>query len=131
MVSPQLELQLQRLSCRPQQHWQQFGFCLNQRNYRSDSSDNDKKSHEWPISVDLWCALHFVMKAKMLALTIVATKNRKPRFAFHVGFNPTQSELIMDLMRASHDDPEKADDRSLIPLSPTPSSEPSVTAELR
>jgi len=33
---------------------------------------------------------HFVMKAKMLALTIVATKNRKQRFAFHVGFNPTQ-----------------------------------------
>jgi len=42
----------------------------------------------------------------MLALTIVATKNRKPRFAFHVGFNPTQSELIMDLLRASHDEPE-------------------------
>jgi hypothetical protein len=26
----------------------------------------------------------------MLALTIVETKNRKHRFAFHVGFNPTQ-----------------------------------------
>jgi hypothetical protein len=26
----------------------------------------------------------------MLALTVVATKNRKHRLAFHVGFNPTQ-----------------------------------------
>jgi len=33
---------------------------------------------------------HFVAKAKTLALMIVATKNRKQRFAFHVGFNPTQ-----------------------------------------
>jgi hypothetical protein len=41
------------------------------------------------------------MKAKMLALTIVPTKKRKPKFAFHVGFNPTQSELIMDFLRAS------------------------------
>jgi len=43
----------------------------------------------------------------MLALTIVATKNRKPKFAFHVGFNPTPSELIMDLPRASHDEPDR------------------------
>jgi len=37
----------------------------------------------------------------------------------------------MDLLRASNDDPEKADDRSPFPLSPRPSSEPEVTAELR
>jgi hypothetical protein len=35
------------------------------------------------------------MKAKMLALTIVPTRSKKPKLAFHVGFNPTQSELIM------------------------------------
>jgi len=33
---------------------------------------------------------HFVIKTRILALTMVATKNRKQRFAFHVGFNPTQ-----------------------------------------
>jgi hypothetical protein len=32
---------------------------------------------------------HFVIKARMLPLTMVATKSRKHRFAFHVGFNPT------------------------------------------
>jgi hypothetical protein len=51
-------------------------------------------------------ALHFANKAKMLALTIVPTKKRKAKFAFHVGFNPTQSELIMDLLRASEGDLE-------------------------
>jgi hypothetical protein len=51
-------------------------------------------------------ALHFAKKAKTLALTIVPTKKRKPRFAFHVGFNPTQSELIIDLLRAPEDGPE-------------------------
>jgi hypothetical protein len=35
------------------------------------------------------------MKAKMLALTITATKSSKHRFPFHVGFNPTFSEPIM------------------------------------
>jgi hypothetical protein len=35
------------------------------------------------------------MKAIMLALTITATKSSKHRFPFHVGFNPTLSELIM------------------------------------
>lgn len=40
----------------------------------------------------------------MLALTIVPTKKRKPKFAFHVGFNPTQSEQIMDFLRASDGD---------------------------
>jgi hypothetical protein len=91
---------------------------LNQRNHRNDSSDNGEKGHEWPIRVNLrLLAFHFVMKAKIQTLTIAATKNRKPRFAFHIGFNPTQSELIIDLVKASHDDPERADDRSLIPLS--------------
>jgi hypothetical protein len=42
----------------------------------------------------------------MLALTIVPTKKRKPKFAFQVGFNPTQSELIIDLLRAPGVDPE-------------------------
>jgi hypothetical protein len=55
-------------------------------------------------------ALHFAKKAKMLALTIVPTKKRKPKFAFqvgfNVGFNPTQSELIIDLLRAPGDDLE-------------------------
>jgi hypothetical protein len=55
-------------------------------------------------------ALHFAKKAKMLTLTIVPTKKRKPRFAFqvgfNVGFNPTQSELIIDLLRAPGDDLE-------------------------
>jgi hypothetical protein len=39
----------------------------------------------------------------------------------------------MDMLRASVDnpDPSRADDLSPIPLSPTPSSEPRVTAELR
>ena len=42
----------------------------------------------------------------MLALAITATKSSKHRFPFHVGFNPTFSELIMELLRA-HDDPER------------------------
>jgi hypothetical protein len=46
-------------------------------------------------------------KAKMLPLTTALTKSRKPKFAFHVGFNPTQSELIMDLLRAPQGDPER------------------------
>jgi hypothetical protein len=58
----------------------------------------------------LQVALHFAKKAKMLALTIVPTKKRKPKFAFQVGFNvglnPTQSELIIDLLRAPGVDPE-------------------------
>jgi len=46
----------------------------------------------------------------MLALAIIAAKSSKHRFPFHVGFNPTRVlELIMDLLRASHDD-QKADD---------------------
>jgi hypothetical protein len=57
----------------------------------------------------------FCNEAKMLALTIMATKNRKPRFAFHVGFNPTQSELIMDLLRASRDDLERSTTDRLSP----------------
>jgi hypothetical protein len=47
------------------------------------------------------------MKAKMLALTIVPTSSKKPKLAFHVGFNPTQSELIMDFLRASQVDHER------------------------
>jgi hypothetical protein len=43
----------------------------------------------------------------MLALTIVPTRNKKAKLAFHVGFNPTQSELIMDVLRASPIDHER------------------------
>ena len=59
----------------------------------------------------------------MLALTITATKSSKHRFPFHVGFNPTFSELIMDLLRASHDDPERPTTYRPSPLSPRLSSE--------
>ena len=53
----------------------------------------------------------------MLALAIIAAKSSKHRFPFHVGFNPTRvSELIMNLLRASHDD-QKADDFAHPPLS--------------
>ena len=67
----------------------------------------------------------------MLALTITATKSSKHKFPFHVGFNPTFSELITDLLRASHDDPERPTTCRPSPLSPTPSSELRLTAELR
>jgi hypothetical protein len=58
----------------------------------------------------------------MLALTIVATKNRKHRFAFHVGFNPTQlrSYLIMNMLRASVDDPDPSQGRRLVAHPPCP-----------
>jgi hypothetical protein len=66
----------------------------------------------------------------MLALAIIAAKSSKHRFPFHVGFNPTRvSELIMDLLRASHDD-QKADDFAHPPC-PKAISELMVTAELR
>jgi hypothetical protein len=67
----------------------------------------------------------------MLALTIVPTSSKKPKLAFHVGFNPTQSELIMDFLRASQVDHERPTTDRSPPLSPTPLSERSVTAELR
>jgi hypothetical protein len=73
---------------------------LNQGNHRSNTGDNGKQRHQRPIGADLQFAPHFATKAKMLALTIVPTKKRKPKFAFQVGFNPTQSELIIDLLRA-------------------------------
>jgi hypothetical protein len=59
------------------------------------------------------------MKAKMLALTIVPTRNKKPKLAFHVGFNPTQSELIM-IYRERRKPTTNGRHRSLTPLSPTP-----------
>ena len=66
----------------------------------------------------------------MLALAIIAAKSSKHRFPFHVGFNPTRvSELIMNLLRASHDD-QKADDFAHPPC-PKAVSERMVTAELR
>ena len=66
----------------------------------------------------------------MLALATIAAKSSKHRFPFHVGFNPTRvSELIMDLLRASHDD-QKADDFAHPPC-PKAISELMVTAELR
>jgi hypothetical protein len=32
---------------------------------------------------------HLVMRAEMLAKTIMAAKRNKQRFPFHIGFNPT------------------------------------------
>ena len=67
----------------------------------------------------------------MLALTIVPTSSKKPKLAFHVGFNPTQSELIMCFLRASQVDHERPTTDRSPPLSPPSLSERSVTAELR